>query len=1002
MSTVANGTWGPRGILLAALVVAGGLALCAGSARAQMGTVSGRVTDASAGTPVRGAQVMIVGTTVGAVAGEDGQFRIANVPAGAREVRARLIGYRAVTVPVTVAPGATATVSIAMVASATALDAVVVTGAVGDTRRRAVGNAVATLDVEEVVGRASVSNITEVLQSKTPGLTLMPGSGSAGTSSNYRLRGAGSLYAGNSPTIYVDGVRVSDRGQGNYGVFGQNTSALDAINPNDIESIEVIKGPAAATLYGAEAAAGVIQILTKRGRAGKVRWEARTEIGTTEWADNLKPVNYGVATAARIADTTGHPGYTGLQVGDIISHRVLTEPEALRSGDIRKFSLSASGGSDRYTFFVSGVSNKEQGVNYNNFSNLDGLRGNFTFVPSDKLSFATTVDYGRNHVRLPLNDNIAFGLIISSYLATPGRRYNYPAGLNYAFILPEVANTYDNQTRADRFIIGASTDYRPFEWFTNRFRFGLDMNVGRAELYFPPQPAGLNPFSARASFELDNTKGFLAQGRPINQDFTFNYDGSATHTVSPTLVSTASVGAQYLANVFRRTDAYGQDLGATGIRSISRAAVTTGGESFSEQKSLGFYVQEQLAWRDRLFVTGAVRIDNNSAFGASLNRVLYPKASVSYVISEEPFFTLPAVDNLRLRLAWGQAGNSPGPFDALQSYTTSVMTGPTTTASALRYGSFGNPDLKPERGSEIEAGFEAAMLDGRANVDLTYYDKTTRDALLPVAVPPSTGFAGTRLENLGTIGNSGLEVLFSAIPLQRRPLTIETTVTLATNRNELVSFGDDRKPILFGDYAPSQRYQVGYPLGGMWAQRAQRDASGALVKNTAGLPILDPEHVYMGPSVPTRELGFSTTLRFFEQLRLYALLDHKSGHYQFNVKDWRRDRAGLTWETVDPAANPDDVLERRMASQTYLHIQPADFTKLREISLSYDVPAALVGRFAERATLTASGRNLRIWTKYGGADPEINFNGGSSTFNRNDSWTVPMTRRYSLSLAVNF
>ncbi|MEO5590729.1 MAG: TonB-dependent receptor, partial [Gemmatimonadaceae bacterium] len=828
------------------------------------------------------------------------------------------------------------------------------------------------------------------------------GSGSAGTSTNYRLRGAGSLYAGNSPTIYLDGVRLTDRNQGSFSVFGQTTSALDAINPNDIESIEVIKGPAAATLYGAEAAAGVIQIITKKGRPGKTRWEARVETGNAKWVDDLKPVNYGVATAARIADTLGYPGYRGLQVGDIISHRAMTEPNALRTGGLSKYSLSAAGGGDRYTYFLSGAQSKEDGVNLNNYSNLGSVRGNFAFTPSDKLTFNTNVDLSRSHVRLPLNDNIAFGLIISSYLAIPGRKYNYPAGLNHSQILPEVANTYDNQTRADRLIIGTGAEYKPVSWLSNKVRVGFDQNVGRAELYFSPQPAGLNPFSARASFELDNTKGFLAQGRPLSQNLTVNYDLTATRDVSPSLTSNSSIGAQYLANTYRRTDAYGQDLGATGIRSISAAAITTSGESFSEQKSFGFYVQEQLAMRDRLFLTGAVRVDNNSAFGAELNRVFYPKASVSYVVSEEPFFHMPLVDNLRLRLAWGQAGNSPGPFDALQSYTTSVVTNPTGSASALRYGSFGNPNLKPERGTEIETGFEAGMFGGRANLDFTYYNKRTKDALLPVAVPPSTGFAGTRLENLGTISNSGVEVILSGTLVELKQASLETTLSLATNKNRLVSFGDDRAPIVFGSYAPSQRYQVGYPLGGMWARQVLKDANGALIKTANGLAQLDTTGIFRGPSAPTKEVSFSSTLRLLQHFRVYGLADYKGGHYQFNVKDWRRDRSGLSWETVNPNADPDEVLERRFASQTYLHIQQADFVKLRDLSVSYDLPQMLIRRFADKATITAAGHNLKIWTKYGGADPELNFNGGESTFNRNDSWTVPMTRRYSLSIAANF
>ena len=987
---------------LIATLMAGAIALLPRAGHAQTATVSGRVVDAQSGAPVPTAQVIIVGTTIGSAVDNEGRFRLTNVPISSRQIRVRGIGYSPTTVALNLTAGATADLRITVSASATALDAMVITGAVGDTRRRAIGNAVSTVNVSDVLERSTVNNITEVLQSKTPGLTLLPGSGSAGTSTNYRLRGAGSINAGNTPTIYLDGIRVNDRNQGAFTVFGQTSASLDAINPNDIESIEVIKGPAAATLYGAEAAAGVIQIITKKGRAGKTRWEGRVETGSAEWDDDLKPVNYGVATAARIADTVSFPGYKGLQVGDIISHRAMTEPNALRKGGLTKYSLSAAGGGDRFTYFLSAAQSKEEGVNLNNYSNLGSLRGNFSFAPSNKLNFATNIDLGRSHIRLPLNDNIAFGLIISSYLAVPGRKYAYPAGLNHSQILPEVANTYDNQVRADRYIIGTTAEYKPFDWFTNRLRVGIDQNIGRAELYFAPQPAGVNPFSARASFEIDNTKGFLAQGRPLSQNLTVNYDATGTRELSANLISNTSVGAQYLANTYRRTDAFGQDLGATGIRSISAAAVTTSNEAFSEQKSLGLYAQEQVAWRDRLFVTAAVRVDNNSAFGSELNRVFYPKASVSYVISEEPYFRMPFVNNLRLRLAWGQAGNSPGPFDALQTYTVSVVTNAASTSSALRYGSFGNPNLKPERGSEIEAGFEAGMFGGRANLDFTYYNKTTHDALLPVFVPPSTGFAGTRFENLGKISNKGFEIVLSGTPLTMKNLSMETTLALSTNKNRLLSFGDERAPIIFGSYAPSQRYQEGYPLAGMWAQQVQRDANGKIVKTAAGLPIIDPVSVFIGPSAPTKEVSLSSGIRFFDRIRLFGLADYKGGHYQFNVKDWRRDRAGLTWETVDPAADPDEVLVRKFASQTLLHIQQADFVKLRDLSLSYDLPKSLIGRFAERATITAAGHNLKIWTKYGGADPEINFNGGESTFNRNDSWTVPMTKRYSLSLGVNF
>lgn len=985
-----------------------GLALCLAMAllatplEAQTGSVVGRVIDAQTGRPVATAQVAVSGTSLGALVDNEGRFRIDNVPVGSREVRAIRIGYQTATAVVTVQAGAPVTVELRMAESAIALDEIVVTGTAGDTRRKAIGNAVSSVSAAEMLEKAPAVNVTEVLQAKTPGLTLMPGSGTSGTGSNFRLRGASSIYGGVRPTVYVDGVRIHSGGSGNFDVFGQNTSALDAINPSDIESIEVIKGPAAATLYGAEAAGGVIQIITKKGRPGAVAWDARFEYGGNEWVESLRPINYGVATAARIADPVNYPGYQGLQVGDIISHRPMSEPNALRTGAIKRFSLGARGGGENYAFYVSGGRDEEEGTYYNNYSNRTSLRGNFQFQPSSKLTFSTDVGYSINEVALPLSDNIATGLIISSWLATPGRKYPFPAGLNYFTIDPEIFNTYENVTQTDRFILGANTEYKFTDALSTKLVVGYDLSAGQAEVYFAPAPPGTNPFTARASFNVDNTKGLMAEGRPLYKNLTVDWTGQYTRRIGDEMVSNSSIGMQYLRNSLERTESYGQDLGAEGIRSISAAAVTWSDEAYSEQKSLGFYVQEQVALRDRLFITAAVRMDNNSAFGTELNRVFYPKLSASWVISDEDFFSLPKVQQLRLRAAWGQAGNSPGPFDAVRSYTTSVATGQSSTSSALRYSSVGNPDLKPERASEIEVGFEADMFAGRLGVDFSYYNSRTKDALLPVDVAPSTGFTGSQLQNLGTISNSGIELLLTATPYRGSFLEWESTVSLSTNSNKLVSFGDERNYIAFGAYAPVHRYQEGYPLAAYWAQQVQYDASGKVIRNAQNRPIIQDTSIYRGPSTPTREVAFSNTLTLFEKVRVYGLLDYKGGHWMFNVKDWRRDRSGVSWETVNPAADPDEVLVRQFASQTYIHVQQADFIKLRDLSVSYDLPSAVLAPVGvRRSTLTLSGHNLKIWTKYGGADPEISFH-GDDTFNRNDSWTVPQTRRLSVSLTVSF
>jgi outer membrane receptor protein involved in Fe transport len=256
------------------------LVLAPRPAIAQTGILVGQVTSALTGMPVTTAQVSVSGTALRVAADADGRFRIMDVPISAREVVARAPGYETSAAFFSLTSRATATVLLSMSVRPTELDAIVVTGSAGDMRRRAVGHSVAVVKATEVVSSSAVANVTEVLQTRVPGLTILPGSGSAGTAANYRLRGTGSLAATNSPTIYVDGVRTGTRSQGNYGErFGQSTTALDAINPADIASVEVIRGPSAATLYGADAAAGVIQIFTRKGKPGRVEWESRFDLG---------------------------------------------------------------------------------------------------------------------------------------------------------------------------------------------------------------------------------------------------------------------------------------------------------------------------------------------------------------------------------------------------------------------------------------------------------------------------------------------------------------------------------------------------------------------------------------------------------------------------------------------------------------------------------------------------------------------------------------------------
>jgi TonB-dependent starch-binding outer membrane protein SusC len=972
------------------------------------GTIRGRVVEAGSLRPLNGVQVSVPGSARGALTNAAGDYLIVGVPAGEQTVRAQMIGYRTAEQAVTVAAQAQARADFELGQSAVALDELVVTGTPGATQRRALGNAVSSVNVADLQERVVNVTVTDVLRAKTPGLTIIGGSGAAGTGNNIRIRGAASLLGGNQPIFYVDGVRVSTARMGNFLTSccsadnQQNANLLSLLNPDDIESIEVIKGPAAATLYGAEAAAGVIQIITKRGRSGQqaMQWNARIGMGQTEWGAE-RYTNYLICTPARIANAAAYPGCTGQSPNGMISSRPLDDPNALRTGDLRQYGLSVRGGGDGYSFYVSGDMDDEEGIFFNNFSNRRAGRANFAFFPTDRLDFTVNLGYSRQHIRLPLQGESAQSIMFSAALSEPGRLYPGTGGLGWWIMTPDISNRFDNQTRAEQTILGVTANYRPFEWFQNRLTLGFDNNSREAELFHPPGSVAPWP-----------VEGAIFRQQPRTQVYTADYAGTLSARVTPALQSNFSFGMQLNISQNQNLYAEGRGLGSDATRTVAAAAVTAGSQSFSEIRTLGLFVQEQLSWQNRLFVTGALRMDNSSVFGSEIQRILYPKLMGSWVVSEEPFFagTLGMVDNFRLRAAWGQAGQVPGAYAAQRTFSSSVVTlANGQTVPALAANAFGNPDLEPERGDELELGFDASFLNDRLGLEVTWYNQRMRNGLLSVSVPPSSGFSGSIIQNLLETQNRGWEVMATAVPVETPMLTWTSTLNFSTNNNKLISFGDGRDPMRFGLYNPVQQHRPGYPLGGYWGREILRDEQGFPQIGANNRPQFG-DSIFYGPSTPTRHFGFANTLTLLRNVQLYALLDYAGGHYLLNVPDWRRAFLGISWDVVNPDADPRDLALMRAGfggasvnNVPEAWIQPADFLKLRDVSLAFTLPqrfTAPVGM--EQTRLVIAGHNLgTLWTRYGGLDPEINLH-GDATFLRTDGFTVPQTRRISASLNVTF
>ena len=1026
------------------------------SAHAQTtGTIRGRVVESGGQRPVSDAQVAVVGTTLGGITGASGEFVIVNVPAGARQLRVRRIGFQAQERAVTVNAGATATVNFELAQSAAQLDQVVITGTAGAVERRTVGNAITQLDVAELTQKNSILNVNEVLQGKTPGVTILPGSGAAGTSGEIRIRGASSL-SGYSPVVFVDGVRYNISDLGGFSATGggtaglaqstQVTSALNWLNPNDIESIEVIKGPAAATLYGAEAANGVIQIITKKGSRGQQRlqWGFRGERGRNEW--KLRPDdNLTTCDATKIAARTVvgadsvplWPGCQGVALNSVIrGNPIMDDPRALRAGDLSRVSMTVRGGGDRYSLYISGDRDTEQGVFYNNDQNRTSVRSNFSFTPTDKLDFGVNVNWQDGRVRLPIQDESVNGLLLSSVRGLPGRLPPLGTGNEgWATISPDGANLYRNFTDTDRLTLGSTVNYNPFSWFRNRATLGLDNTTNQAQLLFLPGEIS-------AAQDPDASSGAHLRRTPTTRVITLQYNGDFVWDPTRSIQSTTSIGSQVVGTQTRRIDATGIGIGAPDVTLVNLAQRTTGGEAFSENNSVGYYVNQQFGFGERLFVTGAVRADDHSSFGTNFDVIVYPKFSVSYIASDEPalksLIGAVGVNSLKLRGAWGQAGRAPSAYSAPQTYTVDRVTLGTTTGSAARTSSYGNPDLKPEKGEEYELGLEASAFGDRVGIDFTFYNKTTTDMLQSVGVAPSTGFIGTRLTNLGEVNNRGVELSLFGTPINFRRFVWDTRLNLATNRNELVTFGIPGRVLETPSgqaYGSVQQHRVGYPLGGFWlaptlrcgvhapaptaattGPNACRYNQGEAQLTAAGAAIYyagDTARRYIGPSTPTREIGFSNTFTVFRNFRVYALLDYKGGFHVFNQQERGRCQSQDNCSrTNDPRARfpqtaADTILNRELAVYRNAAVSPewiqkGDFVKLRELSLTVDVPNALVRRSgAQSMSLVLSGRNLRLWSDYEGTDPEVNSYGGRN-FVRVDAYAAPMLQRLTAAINVQY
>ena len=983
-------------------------------------TLSGRVTS-QALVPLGGATVELRGTRVATTTNDDGMYRLV-IPTdramGTDTLRVTRLGFRPAMVRVELREG-DQTVDVVLSDQVIALDEVLVTGTAGNQERRAQPAVIASIDASDIVAKAPVSNVTELLGSRVPGIAITQGSGTTGASSRINIRGASSISLSNEPLVFVDGVRMESGQRTMVALGGQTISALNDLNPDDIERIEVVKGPAAATLYGADASAGVIQIITKRGRAGARRF---TQSVTTEY-DVINPnftpyTNYAACTAALATPTGPNPLCRGQTAGTIISDNPLERQDAFNDGWRGSLLYSGRGGGESFGYYLSGTAENEIGTTRRTeLKRRTGLV-NFNWLTNPKLTIAVSLGLTRNQYRLPQGDQSAYGYLIAGLLGSPisvrdlpdgtltGGFFSAPGVDAIASILSQI-NTLRTTPRAQ-------ATYTPLPWLTNRFTVGADLNRSSATQFYPK--------NTQNWYSGDQANGWVQSTRDNVDLYTVDYLGSIRTAFGSEdrFSSDLAFGSQFINRTFDRVRATGIGLTTNSANIVAAAATNTGTEGYGASRSLGFFAQEQLGFGDRLFLQLGARLDRNSAFGEDAGSFLLPKAGVSYVVSEEPYWSRFAsvVPTLRLRAAYGTTGRAPEPGASLQTFAAAPFV---TDAGALSSGLVplnpGNSDLKPERGKEFEAGFDAGFFGERLGLELTYFDKRTSDLLLQEPQPPSRGFAARPWVNIGRVLNRGFEFTVRAAPLQRPNFAWDALLNGNTLHNELVSLGT------VSPFVNSYRAFVpGRQLGAWYVHRVRT------LDVVNGRTIVSDTAEYLGDQIPKLQGNLSNTVTLFRRLRLYALLDGKWKYRVYNLGHEFRDRAlRNSAEVVKPETEGGYSATERLrrlgpfrtettgANVAFTevkedYIEPADYLRLSEVSATFTVPSAAAERFGiAGASVTVGGRNLALWSDFEGYDPEVLGTGPGNPqsvffdqFQSAEVFTTPPARRWIARVTVQF
>jgi len=912
---------------------------------AQTGTIKGKVADAITMEELFGVNIFIPTLSVGASTDIEGNYTITNVSKGTYEIVVRYVGYKQVKEEVVVRSNLRTELNFALEQTAIQLNELIVTGQGVATERRKLTSSVETINANEIKN-APVESVDQLLQGRVPGLNAFNSSGMPGTSGRIAARGLKSALSNATPVVYVDNVRVDNQDAFRLALDtgGAESSALADLVVGEIDRIEVIKGGAASTLFGSEAANGVIQVFTKKGVPGKARWRVNVTSG------------YDVANTKFVTED-------------------YTKNNLFQEGLYQAYNFGVSGGEKNFTYSLGGKTLMNDGILTENISRSKSynFNGGFRAILSEEATLELSTSYTKSQYERTNNNNLPTAPYGGFEDGGYGDQWGY-TDHNRDSILA-IMLTDEIKDDVDRFRTAVNLDYQPIENFNSRFTFGLDFRKNE-EREFVPKKSG-------TFFFQEN--GYVYRADREYLSVTIAYAGSYILPKWGGISQTLAFGAQGFRVEDRETAAQGENFAIPGTEDFDNASLIDAQESNRQLFSGGIYLVDQIGLFDKVFVDLGIRADGNSTFGSDIGMQYYPKAGLAYNISEETFF--PAiiknvVSTLKLRSSWGQTGNFPPPFTKDRTYSANSF----LERSGLGFNNPGNNDLKPEKTSSVDAGFDMGLFNDRVSVEFNYYRQLTNDALFQVPRDPASGF-GMQYTNVGEISNSGIEFSIYAQIYKTQDYAVNARFSISTLENKVESLGGSAPFNLAGFTFLPRRVEEGHPLGVFRVNVPIKDASG----NLTG----EYERKLMGTPLPKQSGSFSFNITLFKNIYISSITEFAFGHQIVNLKKTLR----YFNQTEDAADAVPEGYSFESASSVWL--EEADWIKIREIALNYYFPE----RFLKGLILSLSLRNVaEFGIETSDLDPELNSFQPASSANPGGYGYLDISapRQFRVGLTYNF